>query len=112
MKLVVTGSGLRHLVADSAGARTLCGREYGSWEDAPESRMRDVPPDQQCIRCWDSANRARERLRGELWRDGTPVLPLDFGRGGRVPPAEVKRIRQVHAELERVERQKMGEVTA
>ena len=112
MKLVITRSGLRHLVAESADAHTLCGREYRSWEEAPEHRMGDVLPHQHCIRCWNSVHHATERWRAERWRDGTPVLPLDFGKGGRVPPAEVKRIRQVHAEMEQAQREKMRAVTA
>jgi hypothetical protein len=116
MKLVVSGSGLRHLVAQSDDAHTLCGRpaygESGSWEDAQEEVMRDVPRHKHCIRCQDSANHARERFQEETWPDGTPVYPLDFGEGGKITPAELKRLREVSHELERAERERMREVRA
>jgi hypothetical protein len=111
MKLVVTRSGMRHLVADSA-AHTLCGRDYGTWEDAPEARMGDVPTHRHCVACWNAADRSTESFRDETWSDGSPVLPLDFGKGGHISSDEAKRIRRVQSELERAEREGMRDARA
>ena len=74
--------------------------------------MSDVRPHEHCVHCWYSANKATERFRSETWPDGSPVYPLRFGKGGYIAPPEVKRLREAQADLERVQRQKMGKVTA
>jgi hypothetical protein len=107
MRLVMAKGGFRHLAAASAAGHTLCGRDCSSWEDAPEHTMRDVPAHEYCVACWSAVRRSRDDFRDETWSDGSSVYPLDFGRGGYIPPDEVRRIRAAHGELLARERERM-----
>jgi hypothetical protein len=104
MKLVMARGGRRHLVADSAPEHTLCGRDCAAWEAAPEDRIRDVPVREYCVTCWRAVMSTSERFRDESWSDGSPVYPVDFGKGGYISPDEVRRIREAQNELQARER--------